>query len=32
MKIKEVTNESSPSVRENVPSGERVSGKESKVC
>ena len=32
MKTKEVTNEASPSVRENVPSGEHVSGKEPKVC
>ena len=32
MKTKEVTNESSSSIRENVPSGERVSGKEPKVC
>ena len=32
MKTKEVTNEAFPSVRENVPTGERVSGKEPKVC
>ena len=32
MKTKEVTNESSLSVHDNVPSGDRVSGTEPKVC
>ena len=32
MKTKDVTNESSPSINTNVPSGDRDSGTESKVC
>ena len=32
MKTKDVNNESSPSVHNNVPSGDRDSGTESKVC
>ena len=32
MKTKEVINESSPSVHDKVPSGDRVSGTEPKVC
>ena len=32
MKTKEVIKEASPSVRENVPGGDCVSGGEPKVC
>ena len=32
MKTEEFNNESSPSVHDNVPSGDRVSGTEPKVC
>ena len=32
MKTKEVINEASPSVHENVSSGDRVSGAKPKVC
>ena len=32
MKTKDATNESSPSVDVNVPSGDRDSGTKSKVC
>ena len=32
MKTKDATNESSPSVDVNVPSGDHDSGTESKVC
>ena len=32
VKTKEVTNESSPSVHENVPIGDHVSGTKPKVC